>query len=308
MSIGEPRRGPRESIVVASFSGEARLDHCLNSLSSAATRNSAEIIVATNASGAAVARLAARFPAVQFYTFAAETTVFQLRSLGIVHARGQRIVLLEDHCTVPSEWLEQLRTAHDAGHTVVGGPIDCGETSPYAWALYLCEYSAYMSPLPEGPINALLAANTSYTLPVLWQCQSVWRDGFYDNEVHDALQAAGQTLYLARNARLDTHLAMTLRQAMSHLFSGGRRFGGYRKAWASPGQRVFWILAAAAVPAVLMGRIISRVWTRRRDRLVTVILGLPYLLCLLLAWSAGEFLGYLTHPASKKSAELSHEV
>jgi hypothetical protein len=305
MAIGEKPSGPGESVVVASFSGEATLDRCLKSLSPATEFDATEIIVATNSSQAVVTRMAARFPGVHFYTFAAETAVFQLRTLGIVRARGQRIALLEDHCTVPVDWLEQVRAAHDAGYAVVGGPIDCGETSPYAWALYLCEYSAYMSPLPEGPVVALLAANTSYTRPILWGCQSVWQDGFYDNEVHDAARSAGQTLYLATNARVETHLRMTLRQAMSHFFIGGRRFGGYRKARASPRQRMFWIFAVAAVPEVLMARIISRVWSRRRDRLVTLVLGLPFFVCLLLAWSAGEALGYLAPLAAEHRAEAS---
>jgi hypothetical protein len=307
MTTGEVPSGPDESVVVASFSGETTLERCLCSLISTSTPAS-EIVVATNAPSAVVARLAARLPGVHFYSFASETTVFQLRSLGIAQARGQRIALLEDHCTVPAEWLEQLRAAHAAGHTAVGGPIDCGENSPFAWALYLCEYSAYMSPLPEGPVAALLAANTSYSRAALRDCRSVWQDGFYDNEVHDALRSAGETLYLAANARVHSHLRMTPREAMTHLFCGGRRFGGYRKARSSPWQRTFWVLAAAAVPAVLMARIISRVWARRRDRLVTVVLGLPYLACLLLAWSAGEAMGYLAPLAREQSAERSQEV
>jgi hypothetical protein len=246
---------------------------------------------------------------VRFFTFPAETNVFQLRSLGIAQAQGQRIALLEDHCTISPDWLAHLRTAHQAGYTVIGGPIENGqEQSIYGSALYLYEYSAYMRPLPEGPARSLLAANTSYTSRALWGCQSVWQDAFYDNEVHDALRAAGHTLYLAEKAWVSSHLGMSLREAMAHLFTGGRRFGGYRKTHASPRQRVFWLLAVPMVPVVLLSRIFRRIWARRPDRLGAVLLGLPYLLCLVLAWTAGEAQGYLAPLGAEHSAEQPQEV
>jgi hypothetical protein len=301
MLTDETTAGPAQSVVVASFSGETALERCLSSLLPAAA--GAEIVVATNVSPTAVTRLTARFPAGRFFTFPPETNVFQLRSRGLEQAHGQWIALLEDHCTVPSNWLAGLRAAHDAGHLVVGGPIDNGTHNLYGWALYLCEYCAYMPPVSEGRVRALLAANTSYSAPTLAACRAVWQDAFYDNEVHDALLAAGHTLYLAENARVESHLRLTLLEATAHLFAGGRRFGGYRKARASSWQRGLWLLAGPAIPAVLLARIFRRLWSRRADRLGTVLLGLPYLLCLVLAWAAGEALGYLAAPPAEHGGE-----
>jgi hypothetical protein len=287
------------SVVVSSFSGEGALERCLRSLEAGAP--AAEWVVATNASPAAVARLAARFPAARFFRFAADTPGVRLRSLGLVQARGRLIALIEDHCTVSAEWLGTLCAAHRAGYGAVGGPIDNGlDRSLYDWALYLCEYSAYMPPLPEGPARALLGANVSYTREALRSCSTVWQDAFYENEVHDALRAGGNRLYLAAKACVFSHLAMSLREAMAHLFAGGRRFGSYRKSQSRPAARFCWVLAAPAVPVVLLGRIIGRVLTRRPRHLATLLRGMPYILGLLAAWSAGEASGYLIR--SRKAA------
>lgn len=288
-------REPAVSVVVASFGGEAALERCLSSLAVAAMiAPSTEVIVATEAPPETVARLATRFPEVRFLQADPGTSVFRLRSLGVAQAQGGLVALLEDHCTVAPEWLAALCAAHQAGYAVVGGPIDNGRAGIYSWALYFCEYSAYMPPLPEGPVPTLLAANAAYSREALASCRPVWQDAFYDNEVPDALRAAGfAPPYLADKARVYSHLGLSLRQAMAHLFAGGRRFGGYRRSRSSAAGRLFWALAVPAVPLLWLGRIVRRVTTRRPARLGTLALGLPYVLCLLTAWATGEAVGYL---------------
>jgi hypothetical protein len=283
---------PAVSIVVASFSGEHALRRCLVSLESAAAE--AEIIVATNLPSEVLALLRKEFPQVQLIAGGEQSSVFQLRSLGLTQARGRLIGLVEDHCTVSAGWLRALQTAHQAGNTVLGGPIDNGRgQTTYDWALYFCEYSAYMTPMAKGPTAALLAANAAYARETLWSCYPIWQDAFYENEVHDALKRAGHQLLLVEEAVVHSHLPISFRAALAHLFGGGRRFGRYRISQCSPLRRLAWILAAPAVPLLLFSRIFRRVASRRPGRLGWLLLGLPYCLCLLLAWSAGELEGYL---------------
>jgi hypothetical protein len=283
---------PEVSVVVASFSGEPALERCLTSLEAGAA--DAEWVIATTAPADAVAGLAARFPAARFFCYPAGTSVFRLRSRGLEEARGQMIAMIEDHCTVVPGWLATLRSAHAAGESVVGGPIDHdGGQRPCDLAIYFCEYSAYMPLLPAGSVSALLAANASYRREALWACHATWEEAFYDNEVHDALRAAGHALHLEPGACVSSHLAMSLGEASSHLYTGGTRFGGYRKAHSSPVRRLFWLLASPAVPLVMLVRLIRRVAGRRPDRLGWLLRALPYCLYLSLAWSLGEARGYL---------------
>jgi hypothetical protein len=285
----EPTKAVDVSVVVASFSGPEAAARCLASLEAHAP--GVEIIVATNTPSQA---LAARFPAVCFLPCPASATVFQLRSVGLALARGRLIALIEDHCTITPGWLAALKAADASGRTVLGGPIANGRTTTsYDWALFLCEYSAFMPPLPEGPTPALLAANTAYALEALLACRASWQGAFYENEVHAALRALGHEPYLAPQFRVDSYLCMIPREARAHLFAGGRRFGGYRKSRSSPTQRLLWTLAAPAVPLLMLARIAGRVAARRPVSPWTFLRGLPQLICLVLAWAAGEFWGYV---------------
>lgn len=283
---------PDISVIVASFSGEATLVRCLESLADQA--GSAEVIVPTTAPAEAVGRLEARFPGVTFLASPAGASVFRLRTLGVARARGRTVVLTEDHCTASPRWLAALSAASQAGHPVVGGPVENGlDRRVYDWALFFCEYAAFLPPQPEGPAAVVSGINVAYHRSALLQCRPAWSEAFHENEVHDALAAAGVRLHRAGQAVVASHLAMSLREAMGHLFGGARHYGGYRKSRASGAARGLLALAAPAVPAVLLWRIVRVVATRRPSRLVTLTLGLPYLACLLAAWTAGEALGYL---------------
>src|SRR5262249_28073528 len=151
-----------------------------------------------------------------------------------------------------------------------------------------CEYGIFMPPLADGPASVLSGINVAYDRETLLGCRPVWQEAFYENEVHDALRRRGHRLHRVARAWVRSHLVMGLREAMAHLATGGRRFGSHRRQQAPAAVRGLWALAGPAVPAVLLGRIVRRVAGRRPAWVVTLARGLPYVLCLLAAWSAGE--------------------
>lgn len=298
----DPGEVPEGSVVVASFSGEAALGRCLESLAGQCA--SAEVIASTTVPAEAVARLEARFPNVRFLPAPADASVFRLRTLGVAQARGRMVVLTEDHCTASPGWLAALAQASRAGHPVVGGQVENGlDRRIYDWALFFCEYVAFMPPQPEGPAPVVSGINVAYHRDALLACRPAWSEAFRENEVHDAMASSGVRLYRAEGAVVASHLAMPLREAMGHLFGGGRHYGGYRKSRVAPGLRGSLALAAPAIPAVLLWRIVRDVIVRRPSRLLTLALALPYILCLLAAWSAGEVLGYLSPSPAPRLAE-----
>jgi hypothetical protein len=284
---------PDCSVVVASFSGPAALERCLLSLEQGAA--GAEVIVATNACASLLKPLEARFPGVQFIACHSDCTVFTLRSRGVLAAQRQLIILTEDHCTVGPDWLAALTAASKMGHVVVGGPIANGLTSRARhWAIYLSEYATYAPPLSAGEVATLLAANTAYDRSALLDCQAVWRDGFFDNEVHDALKAAGYILYIEPQAVVESHLDFSLSSAVAHLYAGGQRFGAYRISGASPLQKLLWKVAVPGVPLVLMARLLRSLILRRLMGVAMLLRSLPYCLLLCLAWASGEARGYFS--------------
>jgi len=295
---------PEVSVVVASFSGETVLRHCLESLEPQAAE--AEVIVATDVEASGIARLEARYPRFRFVRAPRGTPVFRLRSLGLDQARGRLVVLTEDHCTAAPGWLDALRADRERGHPVVGGPVDNGLPERASdWALYLCEYAAQMPPLRDGPAAALSGVNVAYEHDLLTACRAVWQDGFYENEVHDALRASGHRLHRSGSACVSTHLSLPLREAAAHLFRGGRRFGGYRRGRSPAAVRALLPVAALALPALLTLRVVRVVAVRRPRRLGAAVKALGYVVALNSAWAAGEAVGYLRPPERPQAEALA---
>lgn len=281
------------SVVVASFSGVPALARCLGSI--VGQDDAAEVLVATDLTVDAVEPLRREFPGVVFLHAPAGTEVFRLRTLGVTRAGGEIVALTEDHCTAAAGWLAELRRAFADGHEIVGGPVDNGlDRGVYDWSLYFCEYLWHAPRLHDGPADILSGVNVAYRRPLLALCRETWRDVFYENQVHDVLRARGYRLHRAAGALVNSHLQMPLRAALRHLYGGGRHFGIYRQAHASRLGRLLWVAAGPLVPVVLLARMTATLAGRQPGRLGTLLRGLPYVLCMTAAWSAGEAAGYLT--------------
>lgn len=271
------------SVVVACGGGEEMLRGCLESLEP--QRGAAEVIAVGAWGDEARARLAGRFPWARLLEAHPEESVFRRRARGLEASGGALLVLLEDHCRPPAGWLAALTRGDQAA---VGGPLSAeSPRSLRSFALFLVEYSALLPPLPDRDAT-LLAVNAAYTRAVLFAVADRWRDGFYDNEVHDALRASGHPVCPARDAVVESRLDLPAAAACRHLHSGGRRYGGYAA------HRVARVLAAPLLPVLLLGRIAFRVAGRRPGWLPRTVLAGPWLLVFLAAWSAGEGLGALS--------------
>ena len=282
------------SVVIASCSGPEDLRLCLESMMPHAAE--AEIIVAAPTSFGA-GPVVSRFPGVELLEAPEGTSVFRLRSLGLARARGPFVVLTEDHCVVAPDWLERLRAPRPEGRCVVGGPVDSGLKGVRARALFLVEYAAL---LPGGKGGrAVSGVNAGYDRRALEGCRLTWQDVFCENEVHDALAEAGHVPYREEGAWVRTRLRMSLREALRHLFEGGRRFGGYRRARSSRAFRLSFPFLAPALPGLLLGRILRAVVERRASWLPGFLAAAPEMTLLLCAWSAGELSGHLW-PARKQ--------
>lgn len=292
MTAREKASGPAVSIVVAGLSQEAVLRRCLECLDG--ERADAEVIAVAQLREAHASPLMRSFPWARLVPASEGDDVFRRRTLGLSVARGRLIALIEDHCRVTPGWLRAFRDAHRAQGTLLGGPVECGRQDlPRACALYLVEYGALMPPLGGRAGPNLLAVNAAYARDALLGIRSVWQESFYDNEVHDALLAAGHTALPVPAALVYSDLELTFRAAARHLYHGGLRFGAYRSARSTRAARALRALAAPLTPLVLAGRILRRVWQRRAFWRLRLPSGAPWLLGWLLAWCAGEALGLL---------------
>ena len=290
------------TVVVASFSPVETLCNCLDSLLIGAP--GAEIIVSTCLTEVQVDPLKTIYPSIFFEISQEETEpekiklretrVFRLRAAGVKLAKGNVIAMIEDHCEVDSNWLLNMEKALEQGTVIAGGAIRNGdEQGLFKCALYWAEYAAMMPPFFNTSITYVSAVNSAYKRDLLFSCVDIWRNGFYDNEVHDALIAEGASLTLVGGSTVKTKLPFTRTQAIMHLYSGAIRYGSHRvgKKWHV--ERIIRLPATLLVPWVLTYIIFRNVRLRRPDQTGKFIMSLPWLLLLLSAWGAGELWGTL---------------
>ena len=272
MNRDSSKNPPTLSITIASWSGEAALVRCLDSVMPQA--GDAEVIVGYRGVTDLTKLLSGRYPTVRFIGGPADASVFLLRSLAALPATGSTMAMLEDHAAVGPVWAQSLATARAKGWKIFGGPIDNGEpATAYEWALYFVEYGIYLPPIPAGETSILSGVNIAYDRELLASCREIWATVFYETDVNAALVRAGHKLYLLPDAAVSSRLRMKFGEAMDHLYTGGKHFGQFRKFHATPLKRFLLVVISPLVPLVLLGRIIRLTWARQPGRWWPLLLG-----------------------------------
>jgi hypothetical protein len=177
------------------------------------------------------------------------------------------------------------------GAAAVGGPIAPGSgLSATDRAVYLLRYANYLPPFPERSTIEPPGDNAVYRRAALLGLEPLWSGGFWEVEIHRALQHRGETLAIAPEAVVayqgGVRLGPMLRQRLAH----ARRYGRTRAGRMGPAERLVRSAAAAAVPPLLLGRIAAALLARG-ERLGPWMPALPSLSLLLAAWAAGEARG-----------------
>jgi len=294
------------SIIIASFSSISHLTKCLKSLQPIA--NNTEVIVSTIFSDTEVKEL--QEPKVKFVyndeeryldsISLQETLVFRLRAKGVQAAKGKVVALIEDHCEAMPNWANAMQSAINSQYCIAGGPVvNSAKSGVYSWALYWSEYASMMPPLPQHNLSYLSAVNSAYHKKALNDCKSIWEEGFYDNEVHDALIKNGAKYCPVKEAGVATNLPFTFKRALVHLYTGGKRYGNYRGGSNWSIKRILRLFATFLVPSVLLFRVYKLVRKRQPNLTFTLIKSSPILYLLLCSWSLGEFTGVLLNHNEK---------
>lgn len=298
---------PELSVVVVILTGgKAYLSRCLAALAQQRGGPSTEILVPCDESARDLLALGQDFPHVRFLGVkGACRTYAELRAIGVRESRGRIVALTEDHCTPSLDWCAQILRAHEAPYAAIGGAVEKRvPDSPLNWAFYLADYLRYMKPIPAAQAHNLTDCNVSYKRTALEAIASAWEDEFHEPTVHGALRAIGESLWLEPQIVVYQQRNLNLRAAIRDRYAFGRLFASTRFVDLSVPQRLFYSLLSLSLPVVLVARVASHIFRKRRC-VGEFVRALPYLILISTVWAAGEFLGYLTGRAEESLSPRS---
>lgn len=288
------------SVSVVGICSAAHLGNCLAGLAAQTGAPPFDVVVAYDPHLSGMDELAARWPAVRFVSNAGQRTPLELASRALAEATGEVILLTEDHCIPAPDWVATMVRAQADGRAVVGGMVDIREgANAVDWAFYFVDFFRYASPGREGPSPTLTVCNVSYSRAKLGAIRDIWRVYFHETAINDALRERFGSLWLEPRSRVSMARHVSFSDALYERYAFGRLFGCTRLGFCSKSKRAYYALLAPLLPAVLLARM-------ARKALGTPALAAPFLRAIVpltgmvLWWSWGEWLGYLTakHPAS----------
>ena len=106
--IQSPSTTPSVSVSVVSICGAAQLERCLAGLAAQRGAPEFEIVVAYDPNLSGMDALGERWPRVRLVSNAGQRTPLELASRALAEARGELILLTEDHCIPDPDWMASM--------------------------------------------------------------------------------------------------------------------------------------------------------------------------------------------------------
>lgn len=291
---------PRVTVAVVGICSARHIQRCLESLARQQGAPPFDVVVAYDPHLQGVEELAPRFPAVRFVSNAGQRNPLELASRALKEASGDVLLLTEDHCVARSDWVRTLAMAHETpGRSVIGGVVEIADgASATDWAFYFVDFFRYARPVARGGSSTLTVCNVSYKKEQLAAIRETWDVYFHETAINDALRTRFGELVLEPEAEVTMGRHVEFGDAIYERYAFGRLFGCTRLLFV-PDKRLYYCLFAPALPVILLGRMASKA-LRSRRLAKDFLRSLFPLTVMVLWWSWGEWLGYLTrkHPKS----------
>lgn len=304
---GAAAPAPDLSVVVTVVDGGAALHGLLGALRGQESPPAFEVILPVDDSVPGVGEAAAAFPEVRILRLGPMATEHpadspsgqhelydRRRAAGLAAARGDVIAILEDRGHPDPDWARTAMRLHAASDAaVIGGAIEPEPAGLVNWAFWVCDFSRYGRPFPDGPAAWVSDVNVTYKRDALEATRPLWSARYHEPVVHWEIQRRGGRLELnqalvVRHRRAPTGLLALLPER----FGWGRLFGAIRARHLSGPARVLRVVAAPLVPFVVLARHGRAQW--RRGDGGRFLRAMPLLLAMLAAWTVGETWGTAT--------------
>lgn len=289
--------GPRFatiSVAVVGICSGKHLMRCLEALRYQIDAPPFDIVVAYDPHISDLDPVREAFPDIRMVANAGQRTPLELASRAIRESTGDLVLLTEDHCVPDPRWVRVMIDAQGNDRAAVGGLV---LTDPRAsatdWAFYFVDFFRYTKAASAGPSPTLTVCNVSYQRKRVQAIRDLWIEHFHETAVNDALRARFGPLWLEPQSQVTMGRHVRLSHAVYERYAFGRLFGCTRLKFCTPRQRACYTLFAPALPALLLGRMIG-VAMQSRESAASLLRAAVPLTLMVLSWSWGEWLGYLT--------------
>ena len=286
--------------------GTAHLEGCLEALRQQVDPPPMEVLVTCDARLRGIKELERRFPEASFIAAEKLRTASagpsrehhdELRWMGMRKARAPLIALVEDVGRPDANWAAALVREHAQSYSAIGGAMENGIDRPLNWAVYFGDFGRYQNPVQRGPSAYVSDANVCYKREALQRVAGAWTDTYSESRVHAALADHGEVIALSPDVIVNQHrLNLRLRPALVERFVWGRSYAAVRVESVPGSRRILYAALSPLLPFVLLLRQWGNVVRTKRNQ-VAFLKALPLTFLLDVAWSWGEFVGYVTrHP------------
>ena len=283
----------KASVIIAFVNDLPSLIECLTALGQQECDFDFEIIVIDRTLNESEQYLKENFPRVNLIKRSAPCGIPEMRAIGIENAGGEYLVITEDHCIVPPNWLAKIIEAHKTGYKVVGGAVENASSERLIdWAVFLCEYSNFMPPIIEGETQFLTGNNTSYKRSVIDQLDDSLKRNYWEYFLQAELKRRNITFYSVSTLIINHKKEFGFFYFLSQRFHYSRSFAAMRKNQSSTLKQIIYILYTPILPFHLIWRIAQNVHQKRRNY-KEFFLSLPLLVIFMMSYAVGELTGLI---------------
>jgi hypothetical protein len=289
------------SVVIGRVSTEDddRILETLESLGNQEEDHSVEVLLADRINDHVSQRIKNDFPDTRIIECSPNTDLPTMRTMATKQASGEFVLVTEDHCVPPRDWLKQFTRAF-AEHpeaSAIGGSVVNGVTDTgLDWATFLCEYAPMSPPIESGPTPNLAGMNVAYRREIFKNVdEQVLTSGFWETTLHPLLHKQGHTLIADDNVRIFHCKKFSLGLFLRQRFVYSRYYAGIRFTPQQKAKRLMYAMASVALPPLLTFRFFQNARHKASVR-SHLAKAAPYLVLFYLVWGIGEAWGYLFGP------------
>lgn len=278
------------TVGVASCHHVELLGRCLEAiLAEVAGVDDADVVVARSEEFDDLEALQEKYPMVKFVAGPRDANVPLLRGLALAQISEGDALLTEDHCIVEPGWLEAFRARLLEGADIVGGPMaNATEAGALDWGAYYSEYGFFGPLADERGVPSPTGANVAYAQTVLPSVAESYREGHWENVIHDALRRANVRLSFAKGAQVRQADQYRWTRFCRDRFEHGFAYSRKRLTRAGLVARFGHALKTPLLTPVLL----VRVWRAAgRASPGQFVRSLPFTTSFLGAWVFGELIG-----------------